>query len=110
MLNESDRWAKASAMIYSLVENAKVNNLNTYNYLEMHLTIISQHMDDKNLDFIEGTSLLRLVCIFYPPDCSNMVQHQSSTIIRKGVKDSNSPHYMVLTKLLTNSLSYKNMK
>ena len=54
MLIESDHGAKASAVIYSLVETAKANNLNTYKYLEMLLTLIPNHMDDKNLDFIEA--------------------------------------------------------
>ena len=54
VLIESDHGAKASAMIYSLVETAKANNLNTYKYLEMRLTIIPDHMDDTNLDFIEA--------------------------------------------------------
>ena len=54
VLIESDHGAKASAIIYSLVETAKANNLNTYKYLEMLLTVIPNHMDDKNLDFIEA--------------------------------------------------------
>ena len=41
-------------MIYSLVETAKANNLNSYKYLEMLLSVIPKHMDDKNLDFIEA--------------------------------------------------------
>ena len=54
MLIESDHGAKASAMIYSLVETAKANNLNTYKYLEMLLTVIPNHMNDTNLDLIEA--------------------------------------------------------
>ena len=54
VLIESDHGAKASAMIYSLVETAKANNLNSYKYLEMLLSVIPKHMDDKNLDFIEA--------------------------------------------------------
>ena len=54
VLIESDHGAKASAIIYSLVETAKANNLNTYKYLEMLLTVIPNHMDDKNLDFIKA--------------------------------------------------------
>lgn len=54
VLIESDHGAKASAMIYSLVETAKANNLNTYKYLEMLLTVIPNHMNDTNLDFIEA--------------------------------------------------------
>jgi len=45
--------AKASAVIYSIVETAKANNLNVYEYIKHLLTEIPNHMDDKNLDFCE---------------------------------------------------------
>ena len=45
--------AQASAIIYSLVETAKANDLRIYEYLEHLLTEIPKHMDDKDLDFIE---------------------------------------------------------
>ena len=54
VLIESDHGAKTSAMIYSLIETAKANSLNTYKYLEMQLTVIPNHMNDTNLDFIEA--------------------------------------------------------
>ena len=47
-------WAKASAVIYSLVETAKANNLRTYEYLELLLTEIPNHLDDKNFDYFEN--------------------------------------------------------
>ena len=53
VLMESDKGAKASAMIYSIVETAKANGVNTYQYLELLLTEIPQHMNDKNLSFID---------------------------------------------------------
>jgi len=43
--------AKASAIIYSLVETAKANNLNVYGYIKHLLTEIPNHMDDSNTDF-----------------------------------------------------------
>ena len=46
--------AQASAMIYSLVETAKANNLKIYEYLKHLLTEIPKHMDDTDLDFIEA--------------------------------------------------------
>ena len=52
VLMESDNGAKASAMIFSIAETAKANNLNTYEYFELLLTEIPKHQDDKNLDFI----------------------------------------------------------
>lgn len=53
VLIESSNGAKASAMIYSLAETAKANQINTYKYFELLLSEIPQHMDDKNLDFLE---------------------------------------------------------
>ena len=49
---ESDNGAKASAILYSLVETAKANGLNTYKYFERLLTEIPNNMEDKNLSFI----------------------------------------------------------
>ena len=50
---ESDKGAKASAVLYSLVETAKANQLNTYKYFELLLTEIPKHMEDKNLRFLD---------------------------------------------------------
>lgn len=46
--------AKASAIIYSLVETAKkANNLNAYEYIKYLLAEIPEHMDDTNTEFCE---------------------------------------------------------
>lgn len=45
--------AQASAIMYSLVETAKANNLKIYEYLMYLLEEIPQHMDDTSLDFVE---------------------------------------------------------
>ena len=45
--------AKASAIIYSLTETAKANNLNVYEYIKYLLTEIPNHMDDTDTDFCE---------------------------------------------------------
>lgn len=50
---ESDNGAKASAILFSLAETAKANNLNTYQYFEYLLREIPMHMDDTSLDFLE---------------------------------------------------------
>ena len=50
---ESDNGAKSSAILYSLVETAKANQLNTYKYFELLLTEIPKHQDDKDLRFID---------------------------------------------------------
>jgi len=54
VLIESDNGANASAMIFSIAETAKANNLNTYDYFELLLSEIPKHQDDKNLDFINN--------------------------------------------------------
>ena len=46
--------AKASAIIYSIAETAKANNLKPYNYFELLLTEIPKHMEDTNLDFLDN--------------------------------------------------------
>lgn len=46
--------AQASAIIYSIVETAKANNLNIYQYLKYLLTEIPQHLDDTDMDFLEN--------------------------------------------------------
>ncbi|XIJ20911.1 transposase domain-containing protein [Lacrimispora sp. JR3] len=46
--------AKASAIIYSIAETAKANNLKPYNYFEYLLSEIPKHQDDTNLDFMKG--------------------------------------------------------
>ena len=52
-LIDTPHGARASAMIYSLVETAKANNLNIYKYLEYLLTEIPQHVDGNDRSFIE---------------------------------------------------------
>lgn len=46
--------ATSSAIIYSIAETAKANNLNPYDYFEYLLTEISKHEDDTNTDFLEA--------------------------------------------------------
>ena len=53
VLIESSNGAKASAILYSLVETAKANGLNTFEYFNLLLSEIPQHMDDRNLKFID---------------------------------------------------------
>ncbi len=45
--------AKSSAIIYSIAETAKANNLKPYEYFEYLLTEIPKHMDDKDYSFCE---------------------------------------------------------
>ena len=45
--------AKASAVIYSIAETAKANNLKPYDYFEHLLKVIPQHMEDKDRSFLE---------------------------------------------------------
>lgn len=45
--------AKTSAIIYSIVETAKTNNLKPFNYVQYLLEEIPQHMDDRDCSFGE---------------------------------------------------------
>ena len=45
--------AETSAILYSLVETAKANNLKIYDYLKHLLTEIPKHDDETSLDFLD---------------------------------------------------------
>ena len=45
--------AQVSAILYSIVETAKANELNIYQYFRHLLTVIPQHMEDRTLDFLD---------------------------------------------------------
>ena len=45
--------ATSSAIIYSIAETAKANNLKPYDYFEYLLTELPKHEDDTNTDFLE---------------------------------------------------------
>lgn len=45
--------AKTSAMIYSIAETAKANNLKPYEYFEYLLNEIPKHMDDSDRSFLD---------------------------------------------------------
>ncbi len=45
--------AKSSAIIYSIAETAKANNLKPYNYFEYLLTEIPKHMEDTDRSFLD---------------------------------------------------------
>lgn len=45
--------ANSSAIIYSIAETAKENNLRPYEYFEHLLTEISKHIDDRELSFLD---------------------------------------------------------
>ena len=53
VLIETSNGARTSAMIYSIVETAKANYLNVYQYFELLLTEIPKHMNDTDLKFID---------------------------------------------------------
>lgn len=46
--------AKASAILYSIVETAKANDLNIYQYFKHLLTEIPKHMEDTDLSFLDS--------------------------------------------------------
>lgn len=52
-LIDSIDGAKSSAIIYSITETAKENNLNPFRYLDHVLTVLKDHQDDTDYSFIE---------------------------------------------------------
>ena len=50
--------AKSSAIIYSIVETAKANNLKPYDYVQYLLEEILKHMDDRDCSFFGRSSAL----------------------------------------------------
>lgn len=52
VIMESSNGAKASAMLFSLAETARANNLNPFEYFKLLLTEIPQHMDGKDMSFL----------------------------------------------------------
>ena len=51
---ESVNGAKASVIIYNIVETAKANGLNVYKYLEFLITELSECKKDSSLDYIDN--------------------------------------------------------
>lgn len=54
LIIDTIRGAQSSAIIYSIAETAKANNLKPYEYFEYLLEEISQHMEDTDLSFCEN--------------------------------------------------------
>jgi len=52
-LIDTPSGANASAVMYSLIETAKANNIKVYDYIKTLLEEIPKHMDDTNLSFID---------------------------------------------------------
>ena len=57
VLTETNNGARTSAMLYSIVETAKANDINAYQYLELLLTELPKHVEDKNLSFLDTLML-----------------------------------------------------
>ena len=53
VLIESSNGTRANVMLNTLVETAKANKLNVYQYLKLLLKEIPQHMNDKSLPSID---------------------------------------------------------
>ncbi len=52
-LIDSIDGAQSSAIIYSITETAKANNLNPFRYLEYILTVMKEHQEDTDYRFME---------------------------------------------------------
>lgn len=55
IMSDTIHGAQSSAIIYSIVETAKANNLKPYEYMKYLLEELPKHMDDdhRNMDFID---------------------------------------------------------
>lgn len=53
VMSDTIHGAKASAIVYSIVETAKANDLKPYEYMKYLLEEIPKHMDDTSLDFLD---------------------------------------------------------
>ena len=54
VMSDTIHGAKASGIVYSVVETAKANDLKPYEYMKYLLEEIPRHMDDTNLDFLDA--------------------------------------------------------
>ena len=53
MLIDSIDGAKSSAIVYSITEKVKANNLNPFRYLEYVLIVMKDHQEDTDYRFME---------------------------------------------------------
>jgi hypothetical protein len=53
MFCDTASGAKASAVIYSIMDTAKANNLRPFYYLEYVLTEMAQHQDDPDNGYLQ---------------------------------------------------------
>ena len=53
VMSDTIHGAKASAIVYSIVETAKANDLKPYEYMKYLLEEIPKHMDDTSLEFLD---------------------------------------------------------
>lgn len=53
-LIDTPSGADASAVMYSIVETAKANNLKVYDYFKLLLEEIPKHMDETSLTFLDS--------------------------------------------------------
>ena len=60
-LIDTIRGAENSAIIYSIAETAKANDLKPYEYFEHLLTEIPKHMEDTDLLFVQVHAIVRLL-------------------------------------------------
>ena len=53
-MSDTIHGAESSAIVYSITETAKANDLRPYEYLKHLLAEIPQHMDDTDLHFLDS--------------------------------------------------------
>ena len=54
MMIATESGAKASAMLYSIVETCKANRIKIYEYFKLLLTVLPEHENDTDTDYLDS--------------------------------------------------------
>ena len=87
---ETIAGAEASAIVYSLSETAKANNLKPYDYFEYLLTEIPKHMDDTDRSFFEDL-------LPWSPKLPD--NYRKSKLVKNGCSFCKNTHYGAFTNI-----------
>ena len=96
--------AKATAIIYNIVETAKANNLKLYEYFEYLLSVIPEHMEDTDIKFLKDLLPWSEVL----PENIQIINFDTTSL---AARVNRSTHYGALTNqvLFTYFLLYANI-
>ena len=101
-LIDSIDGAQSSAIIYSITETAKANNLNPFRYLKYILTVMKEHQEDTDYRFMEEL----LPWSEQLPDLEGMTAINLEEDVSRGVENNYS--LKILEKKIANAKSGTN--